>query len=120
MDTLVELYDKEPLENVLAGCIFCPKRVVYLCDGRDSSLRKERAVGRLFQSRGLHVETRFYYMNTAEPAAIEHVLLAVARDYPGCVFDFTGGRDLVLLIAALCAGKSSCPVLYRCPARPVY
>ena len=28
MDTLVELYDKEPLENVLAGCIFCPKRVV--------------------------------------------------------------------------------------------
>ena len=43
MDTLVELYDKEPLENVLAGCIFCPKRVVYLCDGRDSSLRKERA-----------------------------------------------------------------------------
>ena len=101
MDTLVELYDKEPLENVLAGCIFCPKRVVYLCDERDSSLRKERAVGRLFQSRGLHVETRFYYMNTADPAAIEHVLLAVARDYPGCVFDFTGGRDLVLLIAGL-------------------
>lgn len=25
MDTLVELYDKEPLENVLAGCIFCPQ-----------------------------------------------------------------------------------------------
>lgn len=24
MDTLVELYDKEPLENVLAGCIFAP------------------------------------------------------------------------------------------------
>ena len=91
MDTLVELYDKEPLENVLAGCIFCPKRVVYLCDGRDSSLRKERAVGRLFQSRGLHVETRFYYMNTADPAAIEHVLLA------------------------LCAGKSSCPVFISMP-----
>ena len=81
MRTLVELYDKEPLENVLAGCIFCPKRVVYLCDERDSSLRKERAVGRLFQSRGLRVETRFYYMDTANPAAIERVLLAVAQDY---------------------------------------
>lgn len=112
MDTLVELYDKEPLENVLAGCIFCPKRVVYLCDGRDSSLRKERAVGRLFQSRGLHVETRFYYMNTAEPAAIEHVLLAVARDYPGCVFDFTGGRDLVLLIAGLVCREKQLPGFY--------
>ena len=112
MDTLVELYDKEPLENVLAGCIFCPKRVVYLCDERDSSLRKERAVGRLFQSRGLHVETRFYYMNTADPAAIEHVLLAVARDYPGCVFDFTGGRDLVLLIAGLVCREKRLPGFY--------
>ena len=89
-----------------------PKRVVYLCDERDSSLRKERAVGRLFQSRGLHVETRFYYMDTANPAAIERVLLAVAQDYPGCVFDFTGGRDLVLLIAGLVCREKRLPGFY--------
>ena len=112
MRTLVELYDKEPLENVLAGCIFCRKRVVYLCDERDSSLRKERAVGRLFQSRGLRVETRFYYMDTANPAAIERVLLAVAQDYTGCVFDFTGGRDLVLLIAGLVCREKHLPGFY--------
>lgn len=52
MDTLVELYDKEPLENVLAGLYFFPKRVVYLCDGRASSIRKEACGGALFQSRG--------------------------------------------------------------------
>ena len=46
-------------------------------------LRKERAVGRLFQSRGLRVETRFYYMDTANPAAIERVLLAVAQGLHG-------------------------------------
>lgn len=51
-------------------------------------------------------------MNTAEPAAIEHVLLAVARDYPGCVFDFTGGRDLVLLIAGLVCREKQLPGFY--------
>ena len=117
MHTLVELYDKEPLENVLAGCIFRPARVVYLCDERDSSLRKERAVGRLFESRGLCVETRFYYMDTANPAAIRRVLEAVARDYPGCAVDFTGGRDLVLLVAGLVCREKGIAGFYIDAAR---
>lgn len=103
MRVLVELFDKEPIENVLGACAFKPELVVYLCDARDATLFKESAIYRLFKLRKIKTVPRFYYFNTADPVEVRRVLAAVIRDYPGCVFDFSGGRDLVLLLAgALC------------------
>ena len=112
MRTLVELYDKEPMENVLGSCIFEPEHVVYLCDIHDSSLRKEKAVYRVFQNRKIKTVPRFYYVDTGNPAAIRRALAAIARDWPGCVFDFTGGKDLVLLITGSFCQKNNLPGYY--------
>lgn len=101
MKTIVELYDKEPLENILSACVFEPDMVVYICDARDSSLRKETAVERLFKSRGLRTQSRFYYINTSDVTAIWKTMEAICRDYPDCAFDCTGGKDLVLLVAGI-------------------
>lgn len=106
LKTIIELYDKEPVENVLSACIFAPDMVVYLCDTRDTTLRKEQAVSRLLKSRGLKTKTRFYYVDTRSISLIRRVLDAVVQDYPGCVFDFSGGADLVLMTAAVyCAER---------------
>ena len=110
--TLVELYDKEPMENVLSACIFAPAMVVYICDARDSSMRKETAVERLFKSRQLKSKARFYYIDTSDPAMIRRTFDAVVRDYPGCVFDCTGGKDLVLLEAGLYCREKQIPSYY--------
>lgn len=117
LKTLVELYDKEPLENVLTACIFKPEMVVYICDERDSSMRKETAVDRLFKSRGLPCKARFYYINTASPRNILRAFEAVLRDYPGCVFDCSGGKDLVLLGAGEFCKSRGIPMLYIDVAR---
>ena len=37
METLIELYDERPLENVLGVDMFHPKRVVYICPGSVAS-----------------------------------------------------------------------------------
>lgn len=99
--TLVELYDKEPVENVLSACIFEPELLVYVCDINDNTLRKETAVYRLLKSRGVKTKPRFYYIDTTSYAVVYRTFTAIARDYPGCVFDFTGGKDLVLLTAGI-------------------
>ncbi|MEG2206274.1 MAG: hypothetical protein RRY03_06315, partial [Oscillospiraceae bacterium] len=99
--TIVELYDKEPVENVLSACVFEPQILVYICDISDNTLRKETAVYRILKSRGLKTKPRFYYIDTTNLAAIYRTLAAVVRDYPGCMFDFTGGKDLVLLAAGI-------------------
>lgn len=96
---LIEFFDKEPIKNVLGSCIFEPELVVFLCDKRDLKQVKESAVYRLFRRRKLKTKVRFYYMEASDPQEIVRVMDAVARDYPGCVFDFSGGRDLALLMA---------------------
>lgn len=96
---LIELLDRDPIENVLGACIFQPEIVVFLCDKNASLLKKESAVYRLFRKRKLRSKPRFYYFDATSPTEIRKVLSAVLRDYPGCVFDYSGGEDLVLLQA---------------------
>lgn len=112
MRVLIELFDRDPVENVLSACIFKPEIVVYLCDERDSAFFKESAIYRLFKHRGLKTLPRFYYFDASDPVGIRGVLEAVVRDYPGCVFDFSGGRDLVLLVAGACFGEMRLPGFY--------
>ena len=108
----MELYDKEPVENVLSACIFEPQILVYICDVSDNTLRKETAVYRLLKSRHLKTKPRFYYIDTASLPAIRRTLAAIVRDYPGCVFDFTGGKDLVLLAAGIFCKENNVPGYY--------
>lgn len=112
MNTLVELYDKEAMENILGSCIFQPRHVVYLCDVHDSTMRREKAVYRVFERRKMETMPRFYYVDTGNPAAIRRALEAIARDWTDCVFDFTGGKDLVLLMAGGFCQKHNLPGYY--------
>ena len=83
-----------------------------IVDARDSSLRKETAVERFFKSRGLQTVSRFYYINTSDIKAIEKTMEAICKDYPDCVFDCTGGKDLVLLAAGIFCREHNVPAYY--------
>lgn len=112
MRVLVELFDKDPIKNVLGVCIFEPEIVVYLCDRRDSAFFKESAIYRLLKRRRLKTMPRFYYFDASDPVGIKKVIRAVIHDYPGCVFDFSGGRDLVLFMAGACFHEMHLPGYY--------
>lgn len=99
MRVLIELLDKHPIENILGTCVFKPEIVVFLCDVNESSMQNETSIYRLLRRRKIKTTPRFYYFNTGSTTEIRRVLAAVVRDYPGCVFDYTGGHDLVLLQA---------------------
>ena len=112
MNVLVELYDKEPVENILSACIFRPELVVFVCDVKDNTLRKERAVYRFFQSHGLTTKARFYYIDTTDVSLIMKLLRAIRKDYPDCVFDCSGGKDLVLLTTGIFCHENRVPAYY--------
>ncbi|MDL2252863.1 DUF1887 family CARF protein [Ruminococcaceae bacterium OttesenSCG-928-I18] len=112
MRVLVNLFDREPIKNVLSATIFAPEIAVFLCDKWDSNLFKESAVYRFFKRRGLRTRPRFYYFDAREPGAVRKALIAVVRDYPGCVFDFTGGRDLMLVLAGSISADLDLPAFY--------
>ena len=97
METLIELYDERPLENVLGVEMFRPKRVVYICPepvASDNELhQKLRAY---YRHRGITVEAIFFKASIYNSESVLQLFRKIVRQYPDCALDITGGTDAVL------------------------
>ena len=112
METLIELYDERPLENVLGVDMFHPKRVVYICPGSVASdLNLQNKLRLYFRHRSLHVELIFYRAGMFDAEEMLKVFRKVLSLYPDSVLDITGGTDAVLFAAGLLSAESSIPVI---------
>ena len=111
IETLIELYDERPLENVLGAEVFRPRRVVYICPehtAQDQELqRKLRAY---FSQRGQKVELIFYKANVYDALAVLDLLRRITARYTGCAIDITGGTDDVLFAAGMLCAETDIPV----------
>ena len=112
MQTLIELYDERPLENVLGVEVFRPERVIYICPeslARDG--RIQRQLRDYFRHRGLEAELRFAGVDIYNAEAILRLLRRTVEEHPDCVLDITGGTDAVLFAAGLLSAETPIPVL---------
>ncbi|MBO4330991.1 MAG: DUF1887 family protein, partial [Oscillospiraceae bacterium] len=110
METLIELFDERPLENVLGVEMFRPKRVVYICpDDTDRDLVRKR-LRKYFTHRGLSPELVFVGASVYDSNAMKKTLCETAARYPDCAMDITGGTDAALFAAGRMSAESRIPV----------
>lgn len=110
MQTLIELYDERPLENVLGVEVFRPERVVYICPPkvvRDRAL--QRRLRDYFAHRGQAVELEFVKADVYRAESIVKTLRGVAARWPDCAVDITGGTDAVLYAAGMLGAELPIP-----------
>ncbi|MBQ6159688.1 MAG: DUF1887 family protein [Oscillospiraceae bacterium] len=110
MQTLIELYDERPLENVLGVEVFRPARVVYICPeaaARDRALQERLKT--FFAHRGIAVELEFLRAKVYDAAAMLQTLRAVVERCPDCAVDITGGTDAVLYAAGMLGAERPIP-----------
>ncbi len=111
MQTLIELYDERPLENVLGVEVFEPERVVYICPDDLSSLRHVKEKLELyFRHRGMSPELILVKARVYETEAMLDLFRGIVRKYPDCAMDITGGTDAVLFAAGLLYAECEIPV----------
>ena len=111
METLIELFDERPLENVLGAEMFRPQRVVYICPdavARDQNLHKK--LRSYFSRRGLKIELVFFKADVYDAMSVLELLGSILMRYPDCALDITGGTDAVLFSAGLLCAESEIPV----------
>ena len=111
METLIELYDDRPLENVLGVETFQPGRVIYICPETVASDREihDRLL-RYFRHRGMKLALELRKAKVFNAESILRVLRKTVAQYPDCALDITGGTDAVLFAAGLLSADSSLPV----------
>jgi hypothetical protein len=111
LETLIELFDDRPLENVLGVEMFRPKRVVYLCPEPIASDRHaQNRLRTYFRHRGLAPELIFVGASIYDSDAMVKTLCETAAKYPDCAMDITGGTDAALFAAGRMSAESSIPV----------
>ena len=110
MQTLIELYDERPLENVLGAEVFRPEQVVYVCP--ESAFRNHRLKQKLqnfFTHRGIRVKLLFEKVSVFDAEAVLCLLRRVVEEHPDCAMDITGGTDAVLFAAGLLSAEKNLP-----------
>ena len=97
METLIELYDESPLENVLSTEVFKPRRTVFVCPPEVASNQQLQAKLReYFRHRGLKTECIFYGASLLDASAVERRLREITERYEDCALDIAGGTDAAL------------------------
>ena len=110
MNTLIELYDERPIENVLGVDVFKPQRVVYLCPQEVAqSKERQQEIKDYFKFRGNDVEIIFLESSMYYTSKVKNQLEKVVEKYPDCAIDITGGTDAVLFAAGMLCAQSDIP-----------
>lgn len=95
--TLVEFYDKSPLENVVSSLTFKPQKLVFLGSNIKLMERETERYRRLLGYKGIAIEVECRHIQRNDLGQIQETLLQIAGEHPRCAIDLTGGDELSLV-----------------------
>lgn len=94
--TLIELFDKSQIENVIAGLRFKPKKIVFVGFKEVMTKNRQKALTDFFAAREYDIEFEFEIVGRYDFDAIVEKLNVILDRNEDCYFDLTGGKELVL------------------------
>ncbi len=126
-DTIIEIYDDEPIYNVHAAAQFKPLNVVYLGTRKLKSKRVKNNIISCFRELGLQTKCFFYSTDMTNLASVRSELCTIIESFGDCAIDITGGNEVALVAAGMIADERNVPIfrydrfthsyknIYNCP-----
>ena len=100
MQTIIELYDERPIENVLGAEVFRPKELVILCPAEvESTNVLAKSLRKYFEHRGCPIKVTVVPVSLLDAKKVEKQLRRVIETREDCVIDISGGTDAALFAA---------------------
>ena len=94
--TIIESFEKAPIENLISVLTSKPKKVIYL--GEVSQMKASMIVyEKILREKGIETEIILKEIQKNNLQNILQVLTEIVETEEECLFDITGGEDLVLL-----------------------
>ena len=108
--TIIEFFDPEMLENILATLIFRPERLILF--GKDYKKIegfKERILP-ILSKNGIRTEISVVSVNTKDFFAVKILLRELTASYSDCMFDLLGGDETVLTAMGAVSSEKNIPL----------
>lgn len=94
--TVIEFFDKSPIENIISAFTICPEKIIFIGDtkiiGKSLPLYKS-----FLAEKSLNIEMVAISVNKNNVRDIVNKLSSIVEAEKECVFDLTGGEDLLLV-----------------------
>lgn len=98
--TIVELFDQIPVHNIISCISFAPDKIIFLGDGKQ--IKKKLGIYEsLAREHSLSTSFDYKSVNKNDLENIVDVLSDIAEQEDTCIFDLTGGEDLILVAAGV-------------------
>ncbi|MBE6805937.1 MAG: DUF1887 family protein [Ruminococcaceae bacterium] len=94
--TAVEFYDRTPIENAISSLTVKPDKIIFIGDGNRAN-KFLKSLELFFQKRDIKTQVCFERIKRNKLSNIVSVLSKIVETEEECVFDLTGGDDLVLV-----------------------
>lgn len=109
--TLIELFDDCQIENVIAGLRLCPEKIIFV--GFEETMKPERiaALETFFAMRQFHTKFEYKIVESDNFSQICSMLHSIIDRNEHCVFDLTGGKELVLTAMGAVSVERNIPML---------
>lgn len=107
MQTLIELYDEAPINNVLSTLMFQPRETVYICPPEIMQYQEiKRSLRDFFAYHKIPVKLTFLPVNLLDAEKTGRVLQEVLDSHPDCAIDISGGTDASLFATGMVSGDT--------------
>lgn len=110
MDCLVEIYDREQMNNILVVLSFRPKKVVIMYDEEDVSLNELLLVENACKLKINDIVFEYAKIDSQNIDCIVGACKNIIHDNPNCYFDITGGSEMFAIGAYLACTSTFTPV----------
>ncbi len=95
--TYIEFFDRQSSENISACLTYAPERVIYIGDNSKLMKRYIAKYARVFADRGQQIEFQCRTVSKSNLDNAVALLTELVETYDDCVFDITGGEELLML-----------------------
>ena len=109
--TLIEFFDDNQLNNVVASLRMKPSRIVFVGYDALMSPGKISAIEKMFAMKNMKVEIEYCEIGRYDFDDIVNKLETIISENEDCCFDLTGGKELALAAMGYIAGKHTIPMV---------
>ncbi len=112
INTIIELFDECQIENVMSALVYEPQKIIFV--GYESVMTEKRQADIKIFLRIKRILSNLEFITVPENdfGAISSKIEKLISENDDCVFDTTGGEDLILTVMGKLAAEKEIPKLY--------
>lgn len=112
MFTLIEIFDAKQYENILSPvCLGNLSKVIYVGTKETMTNKKISDLKAFFSARKYSIPIEFLYVERDNSESVTNRFSQIIRNNKNCIFDVTGGEDIILAIAGIICERYSVPII---------